>query len=199
MHGYRQVMPRTLDDVTWPVRTERLTLRRAAAADIDAIWRYRHLEPVSRYLTSLPGGLEDFRAGFGASAKLASTLVVERDGVVVGDVMVRIQDAWSQSEITDQAAGTQAELGWVLAPEHHGQGYGTETVRALLQLCFSDLGLRRVEASCFAANEPSWRLMERVGMRREIHSIAESLHRSGVWMDGYGYAMLAQEWRARHA
>jgi hypothetical protein len=37
------------------------------------------------------------------------------------------------------------------------------------------------------------RLMERLGMRRELHAVRESLHRSGEWLDVYGYAMLACE------
>jgi hypothetical protein len=31
-------------------------------------------------------------------------------------------------------------------------------------------------------------------MRRETHTVSESLHRSGEWMDGLGYALLADEW-----
>ncbi len=34
------------------------------------------------------------------------------------------------------------------------------------------------------------------GMRREVHAVAEALHRSGGWLDGFGYAMLAEEWQA---
>ncbi len=41
---------------------------------------------------------------------------------------------------------------------------------------------------------PSWRLMERVGMRRELHAVRESLHRSGRWLDTVGYAILDEEW-----
>jgi RimJ/RimL family protein N-acetyltransferase len=37
--------------------------------------------------------------------------------------------------------------------------------------------------------------MERLGMRREAHTVSDSLHRSGRWLDGYGYALLAEEWR----
>ena len=51
-------------------------------------------------------------------------------------------------------------------------------------------------ANCFADNTSSWRLMERLGMRRELHTVNESLHRSGQWLDGFGYALLADEWRA---
>jgi RimJ/RimL family protein N-acetyltransferase len=65
----------------------------------------------------------------------------------------------------------------------------------MLGICFSGLGLRRVVANCFADNTPSWRLMERLGMRRESHAVAESLHRSGRWLDGYSYALLADEWQ----
>ena len=68
-------------------------------------------------------------------------------------------------------------------------------VRELLRHCFQDLGVRRVTASCFLANDASWRLMERVGMRRELHAVRESLHRSGRWLDTVGYAILGAEWQ----
>jgi RimJ/RimL family protein N-acetyltransferase len=82
----------------------------------------------------------------------------------------------------------------VLDPAYTGHGYATEAVREMLRFCFEDLGLRRVIANCFADNSTSWRLMERVGMRREAHAVRDSLHRSGKWLDGYTYALLADEW-----
>jgi RimJ/RimL family protein N-acetyltransferase len=84
-------------------------------------------------------------------------------------------------------------IGYAMYEQFEGHGYATEAVRELIRLCFEDLGLRRVTANCFADNEASWRLMERVGMRREIHTVRESLHRSGRWLDGLGYALLADE------
>lgn len=88
-----------------------------------------------------------------------------------------------QAEVADQARGTQAELGWVLHPDHAGRGYATEAVRELLRLCFTELGPRRVTANCFADNTASWRLLERVGMRREAYAVVEFLRRSGEWLD----------------
>ena len=111
--------------------------------------------------------------------------------------MLAVEDAWSQREVAARAKGRQAELGWVLDPTYGGHGYATEAVAGLIRICFEDLGLRRVTASCFADNKASWRLMERLGMRREVHTLRESLHRSGEWLDGMGYALLADEWRAR--
>jgi len=127
-------------------------------------------------------------------SRLAKSVVVVLDGAVIGDLMVAVEDAWAQAEVAEQARGVQAELGWVFHPDHTGRGYATEAVRALLRLCFTDLRLRRVTANCFAGNEASWRLMERVGMRRELYTVRESLHRSGAWLDGIGYALLADEW-----
>jgi RimJ/RimL family protein N-acetyltransferase len=126
-------------------------------------------------------------------ASLTKTVIIELDGQVIGDLMLDVQDGWGQAEVADQARATQADLGWVLHPQHTGHGYATEAVQALLKVAFTDLGLRRVTASCFADNEGSWRLMERLGMRRETYALAESLHRSGRWLDSMVYALLAEE------
>jgi RimJ/RimL family protein N-acetyltransferase len=184
-----------LDSVRWPVRTARLSRRPATAGDVEATWRYRRLEPVSRWLIRAPRTVEDFRAHFETPESLAKTLVMELDGRIIGDLMIAIEDGWAQAEVVEQGRNVQAELGWVLDPDHTGHGYASEAVRELIRICFDELGLRRVTAGCFADNEASWRLMERVGMRREIHTVRESLHRSGRWLDGLGYALLADEWR----
>ncbi|WP_448630562.1 GNAT family N-acetyltransferase [Cellulomonas soli] len=187
-------MPGTLMDVSWPLRTERLLIRPATPADAPDVWRYRRLPEVSEWMTSRPADEPSFVATYLEPERLARTLLVERAGHVVGDLMVRVEDAWAQTEAVECARGVQAELGWSFDPAWHGQGLATEAVRRLLALCFEELGLRRVLANCFADNEPSWRLMERLGMRREAAFVAESLHRSGRWLDGYTYAMLRHEW-----
>jgi RimJ/RimL family protein N-acetyltransferase len=184
-----------LDRVGWPVYTPRLTLRPATTADLGPTWRYRRLEEVSRWLIRAPRTVEDYRVQFETPQMLAKTLVIELRGEVVGDLMVTVEDGWAQAEILEPAQKVQAELGWVLDPEHGGHGYASEAVRELIRICFEELGLRRVTANCFADNEASWRLMERVGMRREIHTVRDSLHRSGSWLNGFGYALLADEWR----
>ncbi len=186
-----------LDAVTWPVRTARLSLRRTTPDDLEATWEYRGLAEVGRWLTSASSTVDEYRATFEDPERLAMLLVVELDGAVIGDLMVKVGDAWAQAEVKEQARGVQAELGWVIHPDHTGHGYASEAVRELLRLCFDELHLRRVTADCFADNEASWRLMERVGMRREVHALQESLHRSGRWLDGLGYALLADEWRGR--
>ena len=180
--------------VHWPVRTDRLSLRRASETDLDVIWAYRRDPSVTHWLSAAPTTIEQHRASFVERGGLAHMILVELDGRVVGDAMIRIEDEWAQAEVADAARGKQAELGWTVDPAYAGHGYATEAVRALVDLSFGPLGLRRVYALCFSGNEPSWRLMERLGMRREQHLVKESLHRSGEWLDAFGYALLAEEW-----
>jgi RimJ/RimL family protein N-acetyltransferase len=181
-------------ELDWPFTTDRLSLRPAVAPDMPAIFSYRRLETVAEWMTAQPADEAEFADQI--ADKLDGTIVIEREGVLVGDLFFAIGDAWSQTEVKDQAAGVQAEIGWCLDPAHTGRGYATEAVKELLRISFEELGLHRVFAQCFAANEGSWRLMERLGMRREQHTKKDSLHRNGEWLDGMMYALLAEEWRA---
>ena len=147
------------------------------------------------WITTAPADQPAFAAYFADPHRRAVTLAVEQDGLVIGDLYLHVEDAWAQTEVKDSAHGVQAEIGWAFDPSHGGRGLATEAVAAMLGICFSGLGLRRVVANCFADNTPSWRLMERLRMRRESHTVAESLHRSRRWLDGYGYALLAEEWQ----
>ncbi|QIK73124.1 GNAT family N-acetyltransferase [Propioniciclava coleopterorum] len=187
-----------LDALAWPLRTPRLTIRRVTPADADATWAYRRLPEVGEWIGWFAATPQEYRAEFTAPGRLATVLAVELGGTeprVIGDVICRVEDAEAQREVAADAAGRQAEVGWSLDPAHGGHGYATEAVAAVIDACFSALGVRRVRAVCFADNEPSWRLMERLGMRREAHTRASALHRRGVWLDSFEYAVLADEWR----
>lgn len=133
--------------------TERLTLRPATENDADATWKYRRLGSVVEWLTEVPKDLESYRSTFAEPERLAATVIVELGSHVIGDFMLRVEDAWAQAEVTECANGVVAELGWVLDPEHTGHGYATVAVRALLERCFTRLGVRRVVANCFLAND----------------------------------------------
>ncbi len=180
--------------ISWPQETARLLVRPAVLADAEATWAYRRFPQVTHWVTSAWADLEGYRESFLLPERLGTRLVVELDGRVIGEVMVQPAEAWSQRESADSAVGTEAELGWAIDPAFAGRGLAKEALERVLRLCFGDLGLRRVTARCFSGNEPSWRLMERLGMRRESHLVAAALHREHGWMDGYGYALLARDW-----
>lgn len=186
----------SLADVAWPRRTARLEIRRAGPDDAPAVWAYSQDSAVFEWETSAHTDEASFTARWADPERLPLRLVVEHDGMLVGELMLKVGDGLAQAEVEDEAAGVEAEIGWSLAPGAQGRGYATEAAAELLRVAFEDLGLRRVTASCFADNTPSWKVMERLGMRRELATTAEALHRSRGWLDGYAYAILADEWRA---
>jgi len=87
----------------------------------------------------------------------------------------------------------QADIGFAFNPRYHGNGYATKAVNATLGFGFRELGMHRISGATDVRNERSWKLMERVGMRREAHFVHDC-HSKGEWVDDYLYAMLEDEW-----
>jgi RimJ/RimL family protein N-acetyltransferase len=59
------------------------------------------------------------------------------------------------------------EVGWRLARDHWGHGYATEAGRAALAHGFEDLGLEEIVSFTSPLNEPSWRVMQRLGLSHD--------------------------------
>jgi RimJ/RimL family protein N-acetyltransferase len=59
------------------------------------------------------------------------------------------------------------EIGWRLGRAHWNQGLATEGAREVLRYAFEDLGLRELVSLAVAANLPSRRVMEKLGMTYE--------------------------------
>jgi RimJ/RimL family protein N-acetyltransferase len=180
----------------WPRRTPRLELRQPTAADLDAVLAWRNEPGVTRWLLHTQVEPQAYRARWRADSDDPSThsVVAVADGAVVGTLSLEVEDGMGQGPHSP-AQGSQCLLGYLLDPAHHGRGYATEMVRAALDLAFDELGLRRVTAGCFADNVASWRVMEKAGMRREQHGIRDSWHAELGWVDGFTYAVLAEERR----
>jgi RimJ/RimL family protein N-acetyltransferase len=56
------------------------------------------------------------------------------------------------------------EIGWRLARTAQGKGFATEGARAVVDLAFNQLGLSEVVAITALPNQPSRRVMEKLGM-----------------------------------
>ena len=177
--------------------TERLELRPVRDDDIDRILEYRNLPEVTQWLLRTQVEPAAFRAAWLRAATDPDDhgVAVVLEGTVIGTVSLDLVDGMGQQGMPPC---TEADLGFVFDPAYGGHGYATEAVAAMLVYAFERLGVRRVTAGCYADNAPSWRVLERVGMRREQHGVADSWHAELGWVDGYTYALLAEEWlRAR--
>ena len=179
----------------WPLRTERLTIRRATPEDAEPTYRLRTIREVSHWIpVSADFPLESFVELYTSPERLPLFLVVEKDGEMVGELLLRVESSHAQVEVRGQAVDTVAEIGWVIHPDHQRQGYATEAVRRLLAHCFRDLALHRVVAEAFAGNEATAGLAPKLGFRLEATHVKAALHRSEGWVDTVTYALLAEEW-----
>jgi RimJ/RimL family protein N-acetyltransferase len=189
--------PAPFERIAWPLRTRRLWLRPMTTDDFPRLYELRAIPGVTYWLTGRPASLEEYVERYDTAARRASTLVMETAGVIVGDVYLGVEAPWSQWEVKERAAGTQAVIGWLVDPAYAGQGLATEAAEELMRICFEDLGLRRVVAGAFAGNAASLRVIEKLGMRIEARGVRDALHRELGWVDTVTAAILAEEWRAK--
>lgn len=97
-------------------------------------------------------------------------------------------------------SGTCAEVGWILHRDYWNQGYCTEFAGELLRFGFENLDLRRIIATCDAENIGSYRVMEKLGMRREgLFLEARPAHKQSdrKYGDELAYAILKHEWSVK--
>jgi RimJ/RimL family protein N-acetyltransferase len=175
------------------LRTDRLTLREFREDDWPALHDIESREEVARYQDFAPRTRDESRTYVlesiaGARQQPRRTydlaLALKETGELIGRVGLGI---------TDQEIG-EAVLWYTLHPAHWGHGFTTEAARAMVDAGIRELGLHRIWADCDPDNVASWRVLEKIGMRREGHLI-ENAFIKGEWVDSLIYAILAREWQ----
>ena len=86
-------------------------------------------------------------------------------------------------------AGT---LGYWMGKDHAGNGIMTQSLRLVLEFCFGDLGLHRIEAACLPSNEASQRLLRGSGFNEDGFA-RKYLKIRGEWHDHMLFSLLAED------
>lgn len=161
-----------------PIRTERLILRGFRVGDAPALAAYRSDERVARYQSWTPpyplaaaeslaremmarGPLDQPAPGEWNQIAIQPGSSPVESGSLLGDCAFRLEPGDAR----------QASIGFTIATAHQRRGYATEAVHALIRALLNEvglggMGLTSILAVCDAANLPSQRVLERVGMRR---------------------------------
>ena len=168
------------------IETSRLRLRPIAAGDWQAVLAYMSDPRVTAFL---PEGTFDEEASRAFARKQAgeeadAVAVVEKaSGHMIGHMPFH---PWFVRETY--------EIGWAFGHAFQGRGFATEAARALLAHAFEALEAHRVIATCQPENIASWRVAEKLGLRREAHFRSALYRAPGVWWDEYFYALLTDEY-----
>lgn len=83
----------------------------------------------------------------------------------------------------------RANIGYIVDPARQRQGIATEAVSAMLDFCFGELGLHRVQAFIHPDNTASRRLIEKLGFSCE-GLLRDNLRVGDVWRNDLLYALL---------
>ena len=171
-------------------------LRPFTDGDLDALHGMQSREEVTRYLYWGPRSREQVGEMLARIQKLTSfdaeghairlAACLPESGALIGDISLNLVSREHH----------QAEIGFVVHPDHQGRGYATEACSALMRLGFAELGLHRIVGRADARNIGSARVMEHLGMRREAY-FRQNEFVKGEWTDEVVYAVLAAEWKAR--
>ncbi len=182
----------------FPLETDRLLLRDFRLEDEEGIYEYASDPEVVRLADWGPSDLSTVRANLQRRLEdqdrwpresIEVAVELRRESCLIGIMRITVLDHTNRT----------ADFGYTLNRRYWGNGYATEGTRALLQLAFSNLDLHRVWATCDVRNNASFRVMEKLGMRREALFKKDVLQK-GEWRDSYLYAVLAEEWKsASHA
>lgn len=84
------------------------------------------------------------------------------------------------------------EIGYGLYKGYLGQGYAFEAASRLVEHLFSRFELHKLIAICDSRNTASWRLLEKLSMRREAHCIGHKKIAEQLY-DIYYYGLLQSE------
>ncbi|MBH1942861.1 GNAT family N-acetyltransferase [Erythrobacter sp. YJ-T3-07] len=148
------------------LETERLRLRRIEPGDAQLQFRLLNTPAVMHHLGG-PLSVEAIEQKHSKSMDLhehegfSFLFLIERDtDEFVGHCGLKRVDAEGARNPGD------FEIGWLIREDRWRRGYAIEAVRAVLRWAFVDHDAPHVVALTSHANEPSWRLMERLGMER---------------------------------
>lgn len=182
----------TIAELPERLETERLVLRVRTVADVVDIFDY-----ASRPEVSYPAGFppvktledeiyylehilpernqrENLPAGYG--------IVVKGTDKVIGSV-----------DFPRRHEDDVLEIGYILQPDYWGLGYVPEAASTLIDLAFKELGLHKIELTCFGYNVQSQRVAEKLGFTLEAR-IRDRKDAQGNRCDDLRYGLLRSEW-----
>jgi len=169
-----------------PLETTRLVLRRPQDSDAEAILEYGSDPEVLEHL--IWPGVTTLEA---AKTSLHEYLM-PNPGVFIIEVKDE-QKCIGSFDLRLIPEHQKANFGFCINSKYWGRGYMTEVLEAMIDACFKELKLNRVEASHFKGNEASGRVMMKCGMQPEGFSPQAQLVK-GTFKDEYHFGITRQQW-----
>lgn len=166
------------------IETEKLLIRNYKPEDQDDLCEYM-LQRVNTEFEAYPNFTAE-KAGREIAYRCRSdeffAIELKESHKVIGNIYLGKRDCNAR------------ELGYVLNECFQGKGYGSAAAKAAVDYAFRQ-GIHRIYAECAPQNVPSWKAMEKIGMKREAHfrknvSFHSDSNGNPIYWDTYVYAIL---------
>ncbi len=176
---------------TQELKTERLTLRRFRPEDAKEMYNnWAKDERVCKFLTWDPHEseeatkqlLEYWCKGYENPDWYQWAIVY--DGKVIGNIAVVELSAKSES----------AELGYCISFDYWGMGFMSESVQAVIDFLFSEIGLNRITICHAVKNPASGRVAQKCGLTLEGIHKEEFKSRWGEYLDIAHYGIVRKDY-----
>lgn len=173
------------------IKTKRLHLRRFTESDWEDMYEYISDPEVMRYEPLLT----ETENREWVAARIACN---DFWAVCLADTGKMIDDIYLGEE-----GQNHWEIGYMFNSKYQKQGYATEAAGPLICRTFQIEGAHRISAFCNPDNIASWKLLERLGVRREGYlrqnvTVRQDENGNPIWQDTFLYGILKGEWLKNH-
>lgn len=175
------------------LQTERLGLRRFLPEDLDA---FAALNADPRVMEYFPSPLDratvqDYIVRINQKHDEQGYCFWAAELLETGELIGFI----GLTQVSYETAFTPAvEIGWRLAYPFWGKGLATEGAKGCLKFAFEKLGLEEVVSFTALANQRSYKVMERIGMKRDIEFDHPKMEAGHSLQRHILYRISRQEW-----
>lgn len=173
------------------IETKRLILRKFIPGDWKDLYEYLSLEEIYTFEPGQPIAREEARQ---MAAKRSFSddffaVVLKQSEKMIGHLY------FSHVEPLEFLTW---ELGFIFNPEYQRKGFCTESSKALIDHAFLHLNAHRITAYCNPNNVASWKVLEKIGLKREGFFEKKAFFRRDennepIWHDCYAYGKLRDE------
>ena len=175
------------------LETERLLLRKFIMDDLPAVQSYAGCAENIIYMMWGPNSEDQTRAFINSAISKAEE--VPCTNYQFAAILKETEKLIGGCDLS--VSGDEAEIGWILHRDYWKQGFGTEMGNEMLRLGFEEIKLHRIVAHCDAENYGSFRVMEKIGMRREgffLEARPGNKTSKKKYSDEFSYAITKDAW-----
>ena len=168
------------------LKTKRLLIRNFIENDYHDLYEYLSDKETYNFEPGEPITIKTAKNICSKRSKKNRFLAVQLKNKVIGHIYF--------AQIKPQKLLTW-ETGFILNKKYQGKGYATESLTAIIEYGLKNMNIHRIIAHCNPKNVSSWKLLERVKMKRE-GKLRKNIYfnkdekRSPIWLDTYIYGLL---------